>query len=84
MTDWLFDKLNSFIVERYWSIAADESNQIQWHFQTIVGTYFQWNSLLVDFYKLFVVGLLQALPYVCLLLALLFFIYAIIGMQVRP
>lgn len=27
--------------------------------------------------------LLQALPYVCLLIAMLFFIYAIIGMQVR-
>jgi hypothetical protein len=27
-------------------------------------------------------GLLQALPYVCLLIAMLFFIYAIIGMQV--
>jgi hypothetical protein len=26
---------------------------------------------------------LQALPYVCLLIAMLFFIYAIIGMQVR-
>jgi hypothetical protein len=26
--------------------------------------------------------LLQALPYVCLLIAMLFFIYAIIGMQV--
>ncbi len=28
------------------------------------------------------VYLLQALPYVCLLIAILFFIYAIIGMQV--
>lgn len=28
-------------------------------------------------------NLLQALPYVCLLIAMLFFIYAIIGMQVR-
>lgn len=27
--------------------------------------------------------LLQALPYVCLLIAMLFFIYAIIGMQVN-
>ena len=26
----------------------------------------------------------QALPYVCLLIAMLFFIYAIIGMQVSP
>ena len=30
-----------------------------------------------------VVWFLQALPYVCLLIAMLFFIYAIIGMQVR-
>jgi ABC-type methionine transport system permease subunit len=28
------------------------------------------------------VSCLQALPYVCLLIAMLFFIYAIIGMQV--
>lgn len=30
-----------------------------------------------------ILNLLQALPYVCLLIAMLFFIYAIIGMQVR-
>lgn len=36
-------------------------------------------------FKFMVVSLLsfQALPYVCLLIAMLFFIYAIIGMQVR-
>lgn len=36
-----------------------------------------------DLYKIiFTLFLFQALPYVCLLIAMLFFIYAIIGMQV--
>lgn len=35
-----------------------------------------WHSLLLPFFPH------QALPYVCLLIAMLFFIYAIIGMQV--
>ena len=38
--------------------------------------------MIIIFNCYFIVVVAQALPYVCLLIAMLFFIYAIIGMQV--
>lgn len=43
---------------------------------------FIWRSWLILLLLFFIFFIFQALPYVCLLIAMLFFIYAIIGMQV--